>query len=263
MTPPASTAPAHRAAPRAYPTQEALRPVTRRRCLQNVVQFRVGLHKTRPSPSHNDSIESSPEFQAEQTRASVPPITPSSVGRTHAVRATGEGFILFGIRQQHSGASRYSDLRVYAPQVPHSAPGLRLHRQAPRIRCCPDPGVPSWSRCTRNIVLHPTKGSTSRVLAFSDKYALVRTHRWAKKPYGSLTYRRSTSVESWGEGSSEGAKHFARPCFPLRRRHEVGRRQLVHTVTTATVPHHSGKHRGGTGSSACRRHMRTCVPFTW
>ena len=46
--PPAFTAPAHRAAPRAYPTQEALRPVTRRRCLQNVVRFRVGLNRRSP-----------------------------------------------------------------------------------------------------------------------------------------------------------------------------------------------------------------------
>src|SRR5699024_9593006 len=53
------------------------------------------------------------------------------------------------------------------------------------------------------------------------------------------------SVGSWGEGSSEGAERFARPCFPLRRRHEVSCRQLVRTVTTATVPHNSANPPSG------------------
>src|SRR5699024_5515952 len=46
--PSALTTPAHRAAPRAYPTREVLRPATRRRCLYNVVRFRVGLNRSSP-----------------------------------------------------------------------------------------------------------------------------------------------------------------------------------------------------------------------
>lgn len=53
------------------------------------------------------------------------------------------------------------------------------------------------------------------------------------------------SVEPWGEGSSEGAERFARPCFPLRRRHEVSCRQLVRTIITAAVPHNSANPPSG------------------
>src|SRR5699024_4151179 len=55
-----------------------------------------------------------------------------------------------------------------------------------------------------------TKGQIARIFSFSDTYVLVRTHRWTKKPYGSLTYRRSTP---WSHGAK--ALRRARNASPV------------------------------------------------
>src|SRR5699024_1863762 len=85
----------------------------------------------KPSPSHSDSIESSPEFRVEQVRASVLSITPSlSVGRTH--RASCRRRIYF-VRYQMTtlwGVSIFRSSYVHlrfpaAPQAADAADKLR------------------------------------------------------------------------------------------------------------------------------------------